>query len=356
MTAALAIGSSITVETREDYVPVDNKDLVREYGVYVARLVTRHNRVSSNFDDLLQHVWMKLVENRVIEKHRKSIGHLPKQLTGAQAVAYLRMPWLDFVRRVRRGVMKERLYAKAYHRDGGVCHRCNCDAVKYAAAVERFRLTNPTEYVSIEAKIKAALGLDTIPPRFWVLDGESEGAKTICLFCAKRHGVAAVTFRWYPVPIRGGWASRTALYDRKDVERLKLVMEHEKDRTVDLNADPSSVLSKSLFKQYLARAVHNIYANWCRTRKRRYQEQYKGNDETTGRAWEETLGDPSGARQESIVDLNRVVQYLAGSGDPTETTDETELEVLELFEAGKSVQEVARKMRVRTKMVQSYAV
>lgn len=354
LAVAPAVNTSQQVEVRDDYIPTSNKDLVRVYSTYVARLVMRHNRVSSNFEDLLQHVWLKLFENDIITKHRSSLGHLPKQLSGAQATAYLRMPWFSFLKRVRRGVMKERLYLKAFARDAGVCTRCKCNTVKYAAAVNHLRTSAPEEFALVEGRLKKALGADALPDRYWVLSSEESDAKTLCLFCAKKFSVKAVTFRWYPVPAKGTWSSRQAVYDREDIERLKLVLEHEKDRTVDPDADPSSVLSKSLFKQYLARTVHNIYANWCRTRDRRYKEQYRGNDEATGRSWEETLGDPAGPRQETMTELSMVVQYLAGGGDPGEATEESASEVIEMFEAGRTIQDVARKMQIRPKVLQSY--
>jgi len=351
---ASAVANDTGLVDQDDYIPVDNKDLVRVYGTYVARLVTRHNRVNSNFDDLLQHVWMKLFENRVIEKHRASLGHLPKQLTGAQAASYLRISWFTFLQRVHRGAMKEKLGVDIYRREKGVCGSCGCDTVKFAASLEHLRQNNPDVFPVVVDRLRKSLDLDSLPQRYWVADEGNTGAKTLCVFCAKRRGLKAALFRWYPVPAKGSWASRTAMYDREDVERLKLVLEYEKDNAVDPNADPASVLSKSLFKQYLARSVHNIYANWCRTRSRRYQEQYKGNDEATGRAWEDTLGDPFGARQESIVELKMTVEYLAGSGDPDESTPENENDVIEMFDAGKSIQDVARKMNIRPKVLQAH--
>lgn len=346
--------NSTRVDVPDNHMPRDNVDLVKTYGAYVARLVMRHNRVTSNFDDLLQHTWMKLIEVDVIGKHKSSMGHLPKHLSGAQASSFLRMPWFSFLKRVHRGVRKEQLYARAYARDCGVCTKCRTDTTKYVAALEKLRVGDPDQFETTFHKVIAALGVDSLPSRFWVVDGDDSDSKTICLFCAKRLQVKAVTFRWYPVPIRGSWSSRDALYDREDIQRLQLVLETEKDRPIDPSADPSSVLSKSLFKQYLARAVHNIYANWCRTRDRRYKEQYKGNDESTGKSWEETLGDPFGPRQESMAELSMTVRYLAGGGNPLESTAENESEVMELFDSGKTFQEVGRRMSIRPKVLQAY--
>lgn len=342
------------VDVLDSHVPMDNNDLFDTYGTYVARLIMRHNRVTSNFEDLLQHTWMKLIEVDVIGKYTASLGHLPKQLRGSQAVSFLRMPWFSFLKRVHRGVLREKLYARAYERDCGVCTSCGTDTTKYAVALERLRVESPERFGVVSTQVLQRLGVDTLPNRFWVVDGDDSSSKTVCLFCAKRYGVKAITFRWYPVPVQGSWSSRDAVYSREDVQRLQLVLETEKDRPIDPGADPSSVLSKSLFKQYLARAVHNIYANWCRTRDRRYKEQYKGNDEATGKSWEETLGDPFGPRQETMTELCMTVRYLAGGGDPLESTSETETEVMDMIDSGKTFFEVGRRMSIRPKVLQAY--
>jgi hypothetical protein len=345
--------SNQSLDASENIVPKDNTELYTLYSSYVQKLVTRHNRVLSNYKDLLQHVWVKLIEVDVLKKYSDSLGHLPKYLSGAQVATYLKLPWASFLERVASGVEKECLYARVYARDQGVCHRCNKDMVKLTSALTEIKAQVPEKYEEVTSRILEQLGVSSIPERFWVVETNQSGDHTTCLFCALHSKVSGVSYRWYPVPQKGHWTNPQSLYVREEVERLRLVLDTEGDRPVDVDADPSSVLSKSLFKQYLARSVHNIYANWCRTRERRYKETYRGNDEATGRSWEDTLSDPFGARQETVLDLTKAVRFIAGSGDPDKSSREAENEVLDLLDSGKSVQEVARRRGVRPRSLQS---
>lgn len=337
----------------ENLVPRDNGELYKMYNPYVQKLVMRHNRVLSNQSDLAQHVWLKLVEVDVLGKYSKSLGHLPKYLKGSQVSTYLRLPFSAFLERVASGVEKENVYAQVFERDQGVCHRCSRDMVKLSSALAAIKDQVPEKYESVAGEFCGQLDVEVLPDRLWVVETSQGKDHTTCLFCALQSKISGVSYKWYPVPHKGHWTSQDALYAREDVERLRLVLETETDRPVDPEADPSSVLSKSLFKQYLARAVHNIYANWCRTRKRRCKETYHGFDDVTGRHWEETLGAPFGARQEAIIDLGAAVRLMAGSGDPDMTTPEGEIEVMDLLDGGKTFQEVAKRRGIRTKSLQA---
>lgn len=48
--------------------------------------------------------------------------------------------------------------------------------------------------------------------------------------------------------------------------------------------------TKAYFTAYLTRAIHNAYANWCRTRDRKYKECYLG-EMPDGTSWESSLPD-----------------------------------------------------------------
>jgi DNA-directed RNA polymerase specialized sigma24 family protein len=337
----------------DNFVPRNNDELVKAYGPYVSKLVMRHNRIMTNYKDLVQHIWLKLIEADVLGKYHRSLGHLPKTLTARQACNYLCMPWYDFMRRVHDGVKTECRYNRVHLRDNGQCHRCSTNGVQVTESLKMLRSTSPDTYPESVAKICARLRLEDLPERLWVVEVVGGKETTTCLFCTRTLRISGVSYRWYPTPQKGHWTHPLAPYNREDIERLRLVLETETDRPVDLEADPSSVLSKSLFKQYLARAVHNSYANWCRTRARRYQETYKGYDETTGRHWEDTLGDTFGVSQEVMCDLNTSVRYLAGGGSPDGSSVESEAEVVRLIESGKSIQEIARRKGVRLKHLQS---
>jgi hypothetical protein len=346
-------GLKMLLAVSEDYIPRGNDDLVRVYGTFVTKLVSRYNRVHTNFEDLLQHTWMKLFEVDIIGKHRKSLGHLPKHVTGAQAATYLRLHWKTWSSRLLEGKERETIFAQTFKRDKGVCHRCGKDVAKKAVALEMLRTRNPERYLVACTKLQTALGVDELPLRLWGVETSAEGQhRTTCVFCVKEGQHA---LRWYPIPVKGAWGSRTALFAREDVERMRLVLETEKDCLTDESANPASVMQRSLFKLYLARAVHNIYANWCRTRKRRYQEQYRGYDDVTGRHWEDTLKDPHSERQEVLVDLSRSVDFLAGRGRRMDACPEVRNQVLHMLEGGRSLKEVGKKLSLRPRVLQAFA-
>jgi DNA-directed RNA polymerase specialized sigma24 family protein len=337
----------LSLSVIENFVPRDNEELVLTYGSYVSKLVMRHNRVLSNYKDLVQHIWLKLFEADLLGKYSRSLGYLPKTLSARQACSYLSLPWPDFRKRVHEGVSSELKYNRVHARDNGQCHRCKVNAVQVTESLRLLRASDPEGYPAAVSKVCARLSLESLPDRLWAVEESGEQEATTCLFCARKLKVSGISYKWYPTPQKGHWAHPLASYSREDIERLRLVLETEVDRPIDLEADPSSVLSKSLFKQYLARAVHNSYANWCRTRARRYQETYKGYDETTGKHWEDTLGDTFGVSPEVMCDLNTSVRYLAGGSSAGAE------EVLRLLEAGKSVQDIAKRRGVRLKALRA---
>ena len=64
----------------DDYVPRNGDDLYKSYAPFVTRLVTRYNRVSANFDDLLQHVWVEILRVDLITKYNSSTGSIPENV------------------------------------------------------------------------------------------------------------------------------------------------------------------------------------------------------------------------------------------------------------------------------------
>lgn len=320
----------------DDYVPTDNDDLVETFGPFVTRLVTRYNKVSSNFEDLLQHVWMKLIDVDVIGKYAKSGGSLPKKLTAIQACAYLQVTWGQFKVAIWRGQMGDdreedrlripkALQEKVLARDAGVCHRCSRNMVSFQDALEKLRERDAT----LAANKLRSYGLSPKKKLFWVAEKVGPVSKqdviacykTTCYFCATKGKKAKVRSRseWAPKPIEGTWASKKALYDRVDIERLRIIREEQGRCKKHEEIDPIIFQTKGFFKLYLARSVSNIYKNWCRTRSRRYKETYKDYDEVTGKPWEETLDDPFGARQDNLLEVYLAIKMLAsGASSPTQ--------------------------------------
>jgi len=87
-------------------VPQDYTALYREHRVYVERILNHYYKPSAtqSFEDVKQHIWVKLCEAQVIEKFVKKAKYrkLPATLTATEAVEYLRITWdqwMDLMRK-----------------------------------------------------------------------------------------------------------------------------------------------------------------------------------------------------------------------------------------------------------------
>lgn len=348
----------------DDYVPTDHNDLVKKYDKFVALLVRRYNQVTTNYADLLQHVWMKLIEVKVIEKYQRSGGSLPKQLTGEQAAAYLQMNFASFKVSIWRFLLGD--YRKiggvkavsstivdaVTARDKGVCGLCGKDCTAIENALAMYRLESLEKYTEKRQALFHRYGIPVGREKLWVVSRKKgvasegpEGFQTACLFCCERN-----KSEWAPTPLTGGWSSAKATYAREDIERYRIVREAKsRTKAVAQTVDPIVYHTKSLFKLYLARAVHNIYANWCRTRSRRYKEIYPGTNEE-GQSWDYNIMD-NHAQPEDLVSLYRAVK-LAASGEEdirdvdfgSKSNEAREVQFLGLLAEGYTLPEVVTKM------------
>jgi hypothetical protein len=304
------IVANLVGNVSDDFIPINFSVLYDTYSPFVTRLVTRYNRVQANFEDLLQHVWMKLVEVDVIQKYNDS-SPMPKFMDGLAAATYVGKSWSSFKRTIHRHIIGEDRYldrirsvsktikSQLLQRDHGVCHCCGNNMVRFAKLVDRYK-KDPLRRKTFR-KILSDLQLTSKQKTFWYAErvntplskgmNEADRYKTICFICLRERRPPVVRSKSgsgsVPTPVKGTWASKKATYRGEDVERFRL----------DLVARglykegicPKKFKSKPFFKLYLARAVHNIYANWCRTRARRYKEHFPGTDPETGRSWEDTL-------------------------------------------------------------------
>lgn len=339
-----AIGSD-----EETYVPKDNSDLVRVYQTYVTRLVMKYNRVPSNFEDLVQHTWGQLFIVDVLKKYHRSVGNQqPAQMTAEQAAAYLQMAWGQWKvmnYRFRVGDKRDpidqidpKVKKAVFDRDQGICSDPShsgrpFDAIKFASALELQKKTNKKKHAILRAQMQEARGIPAGVTIFWVAEKisgsrskDASGYKTTCKFCLQRdraaNGFTANGNKrtgWAPTPIKGGWSSKAALFETSDIEKLRVLRQNDK-RTVRHGEIQIAVVagsSPSHFKRYLARAVHNIYANWCRTRHRKYKEMYFAPSED-GQAWEASLPDMTMNQETKLIlteeanqNVDRVVDKLA---------------------------------------------
>lgn len=356
------------IDVPDDYVPKNNNDLVRRYEPFVAMVVRRYNKIPTNFEDLLQHIWLKLVEVDIIGKYLKGgVGQLPKQMTAEQACGFCRITFRQWKvslwraqlgdYRQANGVKTNRELTEAvFARDHGVCCQCNRDTMQVVKALSILKERNAELYAEKRQALFASLGIPLTRTDLWMTTRKAGASKkstkiedlqTTCLFCAKRSKT-----EWAPTPLEGGWASKKAVFAREDVERYKA--EREGNSRSKVHTDiPEVTLPTSprgSFKPYLARAVHNHYANWCRTRDRRYKEQYLAPMED-GQAWEAFIEDPSACEQEHLTDLYHTIK-LAGSGEQfmsdvdfdASDTHEKEREVVKLLSEGYTLDEVGKKL------------
>ena len=374
------VNNAISVVS-DDFIPENYESLYDAFSPFVTRLVTRYNRVTSNFEDLLQHVWLKLVEVDVIHKYNTS-SSLPKRLTAKQFASVVGMEWPTLKRHLHRfhvGVSclrfaDEKLLPKIYKRDRGVCSCCGRDTKILERSLDKVRakLNDP----SIRQRILRAIGdgstaldmsgLDNYALSLKVL-GLSPGHKilwyavqtsklvlrgakkidhfdTVCFLCLSKKYPSGTRVRsgWAPTPIEGKWSSQKALYAREDAERFITERKARGTRVKNTSKIKHYFRSKPFFKLYLAKSVHNIYANWCRTRSRRYKEHFPGTDPETGRSWEDTLVDSTRANQETLSELYEAIRILVN--DKIGACSSVHEEVIVLLTKGYSPDEIVDRM------------
>jgi len=324
----------------DTFVPSTYTEMVLVYKTYVTKLVQKYNRVISNFEDLLQHTWQKLVEANLIEKYNKSMGNQTRHLLGGQVALYLKMTWNQFkvfMWRAHKGdkrpTLQNSMEAKMLDRDRGICRdACHggdgLDTLAFSTSLKVQQEKDPEAYRAKRKELKEQ-GIGENTWRFWdveVINKEAKGTdrfRTVCLFCLAKQrmgGLAVERSKSSTVltPVKGSRGSKAAVYDVLEVEKVRIQREESKRCKEQPGYEPFVIpQTKSRFKLYLARAVHNIYANWCRTRSRRYKEMYLAPMED-GTSWESFLED-SGRNnpeakfivtEEVNLNLDRVVDKL----------------------------------------------
>ena len=368
----------------DDYVPKNCDDLYRSYAPFVTRLVTRYNRVSANFDDLLQHVWVEILRVDLITKYNSSKGSIPKVLTADQTCSYLGMTWGGFkymMIRMMNGDSRNRItgsFKRAHPsleqeillRDGAACHCCGTNTQNLQHCLDDHWLySKRKDYSSFMSRILLPsnhrvfryVGLDeTIPLKKG--DTFKVRYKVFCATCVvMRFGSVPeegttenqVTDRFCLTPASGTYGSRKATYSTADVERLKNERESDPRCKKNPSVQPLKIQPKPYFKLYLARSVHNIYANWCRTRDRKYKEHFPGIDPDTGKSWEETLVDNYGPRQETMYALHEALGFFFNGKEDLIAAKHEEL--LSLVAKGLTAEEIVNRMRLPKRVLKVLA-
>jgi hypothetical protein len=96
------------------------------------------------------------------------------------------------------------------------------------------------------------------------------------------------TGRPRPRPLRGSPDETSAVYRFADVEAMRATYKPRK--LYSTPCCPAAMVNISHFRNYLQRAIHNHWANWCRTYVRRYRELLLP-PLVDGTPWEEALWD-----------------------------------------------------------------
>lgn len=377
-------------KTDEDYVPKDNNDFVKHYSTFVSNAIRKANKVADNSADIIQHVWLKLFEADFLRKYDNSYSvRLPEVVTASSAAAYLKMQESAFKMAVYRyvlgvfpkGLKVERpskvLLEAVESRDHGVCASCGTNMNSYASDL---RLMPKDLQEEERETLQQEFGIPKTRQVFWVVSrfqnfflyrtrsdtGVSNSepnlseVHTLCLFCCPR-----VKGQWAPSPISGDCMSSEATYSKVEIERYAGIREEFRikgRKIVDYDTSQSPHLPKTrgTFKQYLYRAVYNIYVNWLRTKSRRHKEivvtPREGSEEVS---WESAIVDPHGCQQEVIVDLTQTVKLLASGkssrkalGWSAEGNQEREAEILKLLSEGYNLNEIASTIGLSVKGTQ----
>ena len=183
--------------------------------------------------------------------------------------------------------------------------------------------------------------------------------------------------KWLPGPVDGTRCSRTALFATADLVDIDEAMRHV-SRPKRRVRPPFSARG---FKAYVQRAVHNHFANWCRTRSRRYKEQLLSPQAVLGQqsdgcfrqkaeiedmsSWENSIAEAMTLDEEDVVDLlgklrkanldlssdkgAEVLDYLVQQGKACADGPRRNVEVLELIGKGYSLTEAIKRMQQKVR-------
>lgn len=303
---------------QDDVIPCDYTELWRDYAKFVANLLRKYNKVGRNHEEVLSHNWEKLVQSRMLEKYRAFVTEkMPKTMTAVEACSFLGISF-----------------------------------GQWRTAMWAFHMGDPI-YNKDKIEVRRRRGHWMPTP----LNAEA--------FLAKSGGKS------------NGYSAKTAILDTDDLILLTVNEKLMKNGSVrgpffkqgPLNV-PGIKVTKGHFSSYLAKCVHNNFMNWLRTKARKHQErphdtfaEFRGYGDNPV-AWEATIEDPHGARQEARTACSEALRKLSESlhqsmeGVPScKPVAEHETEMFDLLEQGIPLQDVMRKLdlpdRVRRAVLNS---
>jgi hypothetical protein len=152
-----------------------------------------------------------------------------------------------------------------------------------------------------------------------------------------------------PKPVEGTWCSKKAVFYTEDIARLHELGYFKKRSNWEVPIPVTRTRSK--FKIYLSTAVHNIFANWCRTRHRKYKEAYLAPAED-GTPWEMQIADET--HNATSLDVRIAITQALGdvfSQEPDRVDD-----VLAYLNKGYTLVEIAKELKLNTRTVEKVRV
>lgn len=136
--------------------------------------------------------------------------------------------------------------------------------------------------------------------------------------------------KWMPTPISGGYTSKTAVFATSDIIQIDSVeIGHEWRHRAPVEPPQQPTATPYQFLNYLGTACRNHFANFCRTRSRKWKDrggdsmpgkrllgentpQFRTEDGAYNNHWEDTIRDEiADTRIEAQVDLSRALDKIA---------------------------------------------
>lgn len=293
-------------------VPRSYTELQRQYGPYIQRLLGRFNKVERNFEDLHSHIWVKILEARVLERFDEYVEkQVPKVLSAIEACDLLGISWQQW-----------RAAMSTYHK--GIPTQIDEDG----EVVQRRRgRWMPTPINAAEFQARGIDGHTSKYALFSFID-------VLQLTLEERiDGVLRKPFR---------------VTGRMIDSEGNVIAQERPEGDIKI---PEVRVTPSQFKNYLTMAVLNHYANFCRTMKRRHKERphtpHAQQEDAT--AWESTLPDQTQSPQDTMVELEQargilkltLEECLDGVQD-CRPAEEHEVEIFTKLKEGQSLMQALR--------------
>ena len=330
------MGTTQIAVNQDDSIPIDEEDwpkgvprtyteLYNDYGAFVASALRRHNKVSKNFDELLCHIWKRLIEKDILTLFLESVNDkLPRHLNTRQVCAYLGVT-----------VKQWAVQMHKYHQGTPIRVKTAFDSNFIVCRVQGTWMPTPVNWDDIQEEAK----------------GRAERR-------AQGKPLGRKTRRLEPV------------YLLTDIMELASDEFRGKDGFIRYVAFPNQIPkpseaveglhikpTKAHFISYLSKSIYSDFLNWCRTYRRKWSQDQPmtfRDDNDTDCEWEHNLEDPRGAQQETKVIVHQAttrISEILHRGMQRETSldqpvQQTEMQLRELLEQGVPLPDALQRLKV----------